>query len=224
MESQPTSQIEQVERTPEISVSFSVDQEIKRVAGTLQNLEWLRKHYGNSNSRLPVGITETSSLEEIKAAVNSDYEVEKYNEYARTLVKQFNELAKNFKDLQKFSAFTFFPKYSVVLTRYGTGGSYDSSKGEVIINIEFRSGEKGVATVTHEIIHIGIQYLITKYNVPHWAKERLVDLIGITHFPEIAKPQNLKDDMSYVDEAFKKFSPDLEAVIASLQPLQNKPE
>lgn len=60
------------------------------------------------------------------------------------------------------------------------------------------------------------EFDIKKYNVQHWHKERLVDLICMKYFSDIRKPQSIKTDVSIVDKNFNDKFPDLESIIQSL--------
>ena len=114
--------------------------------------------------------------------------------------------------LKNLSAFNLLAGYSIFLTKYGMGGSYDAETGEVVVNINRVSKEKIMGVIIHEIIHIGIEHIIRAHNIEHWSKERLVDLIGEKYFADLVKTQNIKEDVEVVDEAFNEFFPDLEAV------------
>ena len=76
--------------------------------------------------------------------------------------------------------FTFFERYEIVLTLYGTGGSYDPDNGTVTLFTTpegaFKNYENPANTITHEIVHMGIeQPIVQKYQLPHALKERVVD-------------------------------------------------
>jgi len=73
-----------------------------------------------------------------------------------------------------------FTTYDVNLTLYGPGGSYQPEEGSILIYTtidgEFKGYDNPANIVIHEIVHIGIEEsIITKYNVPHAFKERIVD-------------------------------------------------
>lgn len=78
--------------------------------------------------------------------------------------------------------FRFFESYTVVLTVYGTGGSYDPDSGLITLftttSGKFMQYENPANTIIHEIVHLGIESsLIQKYSVPHVEKEKTVDSI-----------------------------------------------
>lgn len=85
--------------------------------------------------------------------------------------------------------FKIFPQYTIVLTRYGSGGMYDPDSGKIVIltTKEGRFKRPNPAhTPIHEIIHIGIEEnIINRFNLTHKEKERLVDLIVLKKFGDI---------------------------------------
>jgi hypothetical protein len=79
-------------------------------------------------------------------------------------------------------------RYEVRLTLIGPGGSYDPSKGTITLFTTTDGGFKGGGgppTIVHEIVHIGIESIVSQYGLSHWEKERLVDLICAAHFADL---------------------------------------
>ncbi len=73
-----------------------------------------------------------------------------------------------------------FKSYKIQFTLYGTGGSYDTDEGSIILwtnkEGQFMSYENPANTIIHEITHMGMEYsLVQKYQLPHGLKERVVD-------------------------------------------------
>lgn len=101
----------------------------------------------------------------------------------------FNEAISKFTEMNKKWGFKIFPKYSVLLTRYGPGGSYNPNKGSVIMMTNINGTFKKFhpeETVIHEIIHIGIEEnIVSHFSLDHWEKEAVVDLICILNFKDI---------------------------------------
>lgn len=202
---------------PKLSVVFSEERECNRVTSTLEKLPWLREHgYGESNMRVPNGITEQSNAKEICDAVSAEFSEELYKDFAHYIEKRWLETSISLGILKEIPAFQLRDSYTVILTCYGTGGSYNSQNGVIVINIKTRTKEKIMGTIVHEIIHIGIQHLVDKYKVKHWQKERLVDLIGAKYFSEMRKMQNITEDITMVDSAFDNFFPDVDAIARRL--------
>lgn len=201
------------------SVIFNLDKEIKRITSTIEKLPWYQDlGYGESHYFLPEQVDEQSSSEKIKNVVSAEFfeNEEKYKDLTSYIEEKWLVIADGLEKLKEISSFHLFERYVIILTRYGSGGSYDSKNGEVIANIEFLSKDKIMGTIAHEIIHIGIQHLIEKYNIKHWYKERLADLIGARYFLDLRKKQNIKEDINIVDITFDKLFPDIEAVTCQI--------
>lgn len=72
-------------------------------------------------------------------------------------------------------------RYTVELTLYGPGGSYDAAGGNIVLwtteHGQFKGGG-GLHTIAHEMMHIAVEDgLVQRFGLSHWEKERLVDLL-----------------------------------------------
>lgn len=72
-------------------------------------------------------------------------------------------------------------QYTVVLTLYGPGGSYDPSTGTITLfttpDGRFKGGG-GAHTIVHEMMHIAVEEnIVQRFDLSHWEKERLVDVL-----------------------------------------------
>ena len=211
MENHPEgNQFENKEDAIELNVVYGLDQEIERVRNTLERLPWYKQQ--GYRVGLPQNISEQSSLGEITNSVSYEYSEAGYEDFTQWIKEQWPQIPAGFEELKKIPSFLLRNAYTVFLTKYGSGGSYDAQSGKVIVNIETRGKEKIIGTIIHEIIHTGIEYLIVSYDVQHWHKERLVDLIGKKYFPGLTPLQNIKEDTAIVDDAFRKHFPDIEAI------------
>ena len=203
-------QFENKESAIELNVIYGIEQEIERVRNTLERLPWYTQQ--GYFVRLPKDISEQSTPEEITNGISSEYSEIEYEDFTQWIKGQWPQIPAGFEELKKIPSFHLRDVYTVFLTKYGVGGSYDAQSGKVIVNIETRGKEKIIGTIIHEIIHTGIEYLIVSYGVQHWHKERLVDLIGKKYFPGLKPLQNIKEDTAIVDDAFRKHFPDIEAI------------
>jgi hypothetical protein len=132
------------------------------------------------------------------------------------LQKEWAAFSEGFKKMRAEPSFHLDSNYSVVLTKYGMGGSYNVDLKQVIVSATTKSPGGTAGIVAHEIVHMTIQHLIDKYQVRHWRKERLVDLLMEHYFPGLKTSQNIKEDVSKVDQAFKNFFPNMEAVTQAI--------
>jgi hypothetical protein len=91
------------------------------------------------------------------------------------------------------------PRYDVILTLYGPGGSfdYDAERGYVHLfattDAKFKTGrgldsrpESGVETIVHEMVHIGVKEVVTeRFKLEHWEEERVVDRICLLALKDV---------------------------------------
>ncbi len=201
----------------DLQITFGLEEEIDRVKYTLSRLDWYKEN--GYSVDLPDGLDMSSSDEEISHKISQEYDLEKYKEAASTLGDLWTEFAPHLLEIKESGVLNIAPSYTAILTLYGTGGSYDSSRNEVILKIKNRPLDDIFGTLLHEIVHISIQPFIVKYKVPHWYKERLVDLIGQKYFQDKRKIQNIKTDVQVVNTSFEKYFPDIERIVESFSGL-----
>ena len=106
--------------------------------------------------------------------------------------------------------FKVFSNYTVRLTLYGPGGSYNSNTGETIMitcpDGKFARGTDPAPTVVHETTHIAIEdAVIIKFSVTQQVKERIVDKFCYYHFRRVLPDYEMqsKGDVSidpYLDQ------------------------
>ncbi|MEO1415924.1 MAG: hypothetical protein AAFW00_11615 [Bacteroidota bacterium] len=90
------------------------------------------------------------------------------------------------------------PKYEVVLTLYGSGGSYDPESGIITLFMTkegaFKRYLDPASTLVHEMVHIGLEKtIVEKYQLPHQEKERLVDLFVSLMFGDVLPQYKVQD-------------------------------
>ncbi len=197
-----------------LTISYSVGQEIQRVQSTLKKLSWYEEH--GYRPHLPGGIMASSKEADVIEAVQREYSETDYVGSAARLLDEWKSLPDGFEKMRKEPSLHLADKYEIVLTKYGVGGSYNPELNQVIIKINTTAQVSRIAVVVHEIVHMCIQQLIDHYHVEHWRKERLVDLLMERYFPGIKKPQDIKEDVSVVDQAFEKYFPNIEQVAQSI--------
>ena len=88
--------------------------------------------------------------------------------------------------------------YTINLTLYGPGGSYNPDDGSLLVYTtpqgQFKSYDNPANTVIHEIVHIGIENsIISKYQVPHPLKERIVDTFVSLHYGDKLPSYRVQD-------------------------------
>ncbi len=162
----------------EYRIQFSKDFEVRRIQKTLDKLSWyLEQGY---DPTLPQGVAEYNSRDEIKFVVDEEYREQRYQEAADNLNSDFEQNMSQIKSAFQALKLTLPRKIEINLTRYGVGGSYEPPS-TIILSLRIRDPFK---TLIHELVHLAIQEKIDEYDIQHWDKERIVDLI--THEPEFA--------------------------------------
>lgn len=155
-----------------INIKYGLDFEINRVKNTIAKLDWyISQGY---KPKLPDGIKKDSSEQEIQNQIKKEYVERKYKEVGKKITYDFSIIQEIFTETVKNIFGKEIPDtFLINLTNYGVGGSYNIPN-VVIFNI---NNQKGFKTLIHEIIHILIEPFIQKYEIQHWEKERIVDLI-----------------------------------------------
>ena len=97
-------------------------------------------------------------------------------------------------------------EFQVILTKYGTEGSYNPPN-RIFLNISNKSPQTLV--LLHEITHLIIHKYIKKYQIQHWEKERIVDLILNSKNFQFLKytlwQKDYRKTEEYIDPLFKKI-------------------
>jgi hypothetical protein len=200
-----------------LAIQYQKEFELARVKSCVSNLPWYDEN--GYKVSLPPKLTARSTEEEISVAVENEYSEEDYVTFSSELETAWQRFSPQFERVKHEAAITFNDTYIVTLTKYGTGGSYNPSLSQIIVKIKGPTVERVLSTLVHEMVHIAIHEYIRKYEVTHWKKERLVDLIVEHYFPGLRPMQIINEDVSIVDVAFKEYFPDIESVTKALTKL-----
>jgi hypothetical protein len=151
----------------EIKVTFSLKLEEERIKFTLSKLKWYKKH--GYNPLLP------------KKEIVEEYEEKMYESFKNNLLTKYSDIKENIENqLHKTGKPP--TKIEVILTKYGTMGSY-RIPDKVILNIHNNNPLK---TLIHEIVHLMIEKKVIENKIAHEEKEKIVDKI-------------LKDNFSFLN-------------------------
>ena len=195
-----------------IEFEFSLESEVRRVMETISNLEWFKKN--NYRVLLPnnLNINEITS-DSITRMVESEFDIKNFQEAKVAIRKSWegNNVFIN-KINKKIIGSFLLEKVKVILTRYGTQGSY-VVPDSLIINISNIPPQFLIKTVIHESLHLMIESFIKKYSVDHWVKEYIVDSIMNLEYESRFKMQPVPQYALAVDAIFKESYPDILAVI-----------
>lgn len=195
-----------------IEFEYNSGSEFKRVCETIGNLEWFKKN--NCRVLLPSNLdVNVSSPDLIKRAVDAEYDI-KFFQGAEDAIKKSWEGNNVFikKINKKMIGSSLLDKIRIILTRYGTQGSY-VVPDSIIINISNVPPQFLIKTVVHESLHLMIESLIKKYSIDHWVKERIVDSIMNLEYKSRFKMQPVPDYSLKVDTIFSENYPNITAVI-----------
>ncbi len=208
-----------------LDIKYSINDEVERLQHTISKLNW----YKEKGYRLC--FPESFSTEDpnfkneeyIENSIRDEYNEEDYKE-KEDFIKEHSEKINTALD-KFFKETNINPQddYEILLTRYGVGGSY-GFPSLVTINTQFCRGGGLAITIIHEIIHISIENLIQKYNIGHWDKETIVDLIFEKIAPELAPKRTEEEyrtrrkiDRVVFDKVFEENYPNIENVIKNLK-------
>lgn len=204
---------------PKLIITFSPEFEVQRLEYTLKKIEWYHSH--GYKPSLPLDFNVSDSIptnEQIVQLVHSEYDASLFETQKKYLEANWPfALKQKTSQIDKILPFLN-DEYYVYLTRYGTGGSYDYPN-TIYANITYWWETGIVRNILHEVTHLAIHPLIEKYKIDHWRKERLVDLITLRLSERYGRTQEIKENVSMVDEMFERFYPDTSAVITHIAQL-----
>lgn len=126
----------------------------------------------------------------LRDSVYQEADYKKGKEKVEVEMLLLNKMVKELEAAQRNWTFKSFDTYTVNLTLYGPGGSYDPENGLILLFItpegDFKQYQKAAPTLIHEIVHIGIENsIIQSFQVHHTLKERIVDQIVSLRFGEL---------------------------------------
>ncbi len=134
--------------------------------------------------------------------IQKEFDESEYIELSERLQKEFSEIADSLNSaLVGIFGEEIPADYDIFLTKYGVGGSY-GLPNNVVFNIYNKNGLK-------TIVHLMIEENIRKYEIRHWEKEKIVDLILNSEkfiFLKYDKWQKgYNGAENYIDELFNKY-------------------
>jgi len=230
MEQNPN--IENTEKSKELNFQYSIERETRRVLKTIEDIWWFKKEgYKWENFGYPKGLDinkvgsgeVTYSEEEIRSLVENEYEVEVYEKIKTFFETEWNKISEDFRNKLRECSLPIPENYKIILTKYGTGGSYDIPN-LIFLNTSFLyMGEKHVfKTLMHEMVHLAIEELIRKFKVGQWQKERIVDLISAEFSSDLKSSRVVPIDTKEIDKIFEKEYPNIEEIIKQIGELKSK--
>ena len=193
----------------------TLEEEFYRILETIRDIPFFLENYGEIIGRLPKDENgnEPKFIEKLKDLIlnkkvdpnkmnftefESDMQNYYYHDVLNSLknniemnLKKYQDIVdvdKIFKTLNQNWGFKIFDNYKVILTYYGSGGSYHYKTGEIIIRHKREVKKPYFYTIFHEAIHIGIEEnIIRKYNLSQQQKESVVDAMCSKYLPDYIK-------------------------------------
>lgn len=187
----------------------------ERIKNTLQKYQWFKEQRYRIN--LPEKIKaamergEVVGDEDVARAVEENALLAQYQEAVEHIQHELAPMLEKFSSNLETLGGEVQPSYDVYLTKYGVGGSY-FWPNKVVLNIDY-GRINSWKTVIHEIVHLSIEDKIQAYKIPHWVKERLVDLIIRKFYGESEQLQRNPEHHEEVEEIFLKYFPNMHKVI-----------
>jgi len=205
-----------------IEVRYSVTDEVSRVRRTIDKYPWFKEN--GYRPTLPQEIKDRLesggevSDDDIRSVVENEYQDDVYLGRANKLREEWEMASEDFLGKLKTLGRPLVKEYKISITRYGTGGSY-GYPNSIQLNVGGHSKLDALQVSFHEMVHLAIQDLIEKYNIPHWTKERLVDLTMNKFFPDKEHLQRDIENAEKVGEIFEGGFPDIEKIISEVSKL-----
>jgi len=205
-----------------LRMKYSIKLELQRLLNIRKRVKWYEEMDYSKRINLPQGIgnldnLEKFSQEKIKKILEKEFNESEYQQANVKIKKNGKLIQLFFKNLENLKI-KLKPHYLIVLTKYGTGGSYSrqSRQEAIFVNFFGRPIERILGVVAHEIIHLLIDPLVLKYKLEHWQKERIVDLILEKTCPKIGRTQKVPIGTKKLDKVFENFFPNIEKIVANL--------
>jgi len=202
---------------------YGVDDEINIIKNTLGKINYYNEH--SYRILLPKNFdVKNNNIEYIRKAVLDEYNGGEYKEISMFLENKVEENMAKIKSGFDKTDFIIEDTYNIYLTKYGVGGSYNPLNS-IILNFKAKEKEKLFKTIIHETIHLCINKLIIKYNIPQWEKELLVDLTFDNILPEFNILQNIKlseERKNEIKKIFALYFPNTEDIIKNLTSINTK--
>lgn len=208
-----------------INIQYSITKEIERVIYTANRINTFSERGYKvekllSPKNIPYQDIKLMTETEIKNLITEDYITEDYDKNIKYIKDRWLQVEPKFKlEIEKMKI-EIIPEFHIFFTKYGITGSYESPN-IIFVNITKFYNEGLLRIIIHELIHLLINPYILKYNIEHWSKERIVDLIFLDFLPELCKMQEIPNTEDS-DNLFYKYFPDIEKVIFEISKMKNK--
>lgn len=215
----------------------SAQEEAEYIWRTLQDIAFFEEH--NYQISLPKGALIQELAQKVKDNRLSDQDYPRLEQFVLDSVYHQEEYQKGYDKIQEQLAllnkmvneidasaydwsFKEYETYTVNLTLYGPGGSFNPDEGSILVFTtpqgQFKNYSNPANTIIHEIVHIGIDAsIIAAHNVPHALKERIVDYFVSQHFGQYLSDYRIQDMGEYRTDSHLQTRDDFKKLDAIVQ-------
>lgn len=178
-----------------INIQYSIKKEVERVIYTANRIDTFSdRGYKVEGFSSPKNISykdfKLMTEIEIERLITEEYIALDYDKNIKYIQDRWIQIEPKLKLGIEKMKIEMIPEFDIIFTKYGITGSYESPN-VIIVNIKKFFNEGLLRIIIHELIHLLINPYILKYNIEHWPKERIVDLIFLDFFPELSKMQEI---------------------------------
>lgn len=205
-----------------LKFKYSVESEIRRLNYHLngdKDYNWYKENgYNLSLPKKLVEIVDSGRMpdpDEIEDAAKEDFDENIFTDEIYNITEEWKNISTDFfKKLEELGG-PIHDEYSVSLSRYGTLGSY-GLPNFIALNIS-KDNPMGIGyVIAHEITHLTIESWVLESGLDHWTKERIVDLIMNSFFPDNQRFQHNPANLIKISKIFKDNFPDIKKVISEV--------
>ncbi len=214
---------EYMNQQPKIIFDYSLEDEISRVKYTIKKYAWyVENGYKPTFPQTLIEKIEKSEHiddSEIESSIKAEYVEGEYTDIKDKIAEGWEIIEDNFFSQLKTLGRSLPNEYYINLTKYGTSGSY-GFPNDIQINFKKRSPNDIPFVIAHEIVHLTIEDLISKYGIEHWTKERLVNLTINCFFPDKKSLQRDPQHSEQITQIFENNFPNLEKIITEISEIK----
>jgi len=213
-------QISSPENEPsELIFEYGIKEEKERILWTIQKSQWYEEN--GYHIAMPGNLEMSEALklnnDELRELIEREYKPEDYQQIQEKISAEWRDKLPVFKVGLSKMGIVLDPEYKIILSKYGTGGSYNSHSRPKSVNINFMSRKIArrddvTEILCHEIVHLCTQDWVEKYKVPHWSKEHLIDLMMKFIFQKGWMQRIDEDVAEKIDAIFENHKENIEEV------------
>jgi hypothetical protein len=203
---------------PTLTIKTDPNFEFKKIKDSLKSIDiFLQQGYLVDLPKIDLDKLKDISDQDLYNIVGNEHDEQTYLAYKKQLEDTWSQYVETiFSTLNNLVGVEIQTEYIVYLTKYGPGGGNYGYPNDVAIKLYYGRERTAMGVLIHEIIHLSVHNLIEKYQIEHWTKERLVDLISLKIFPGKFKLQRDPENSEMVSKYFDQYYPNMKKIISSI--------